>query len=184
MSVAANKEIDKDKDCPLGKSASTASYSPTLNQKKRIGVEAARNRAFMNEGSNTGVGDMVLTSSGGGSPLSARHIHRNNNRNNLLASNLDDMSFADEELTEMVRKLLLLSIHLLAIIWLICLSNCLFLIIQQSHCSDTEYDNGNNDINRFGGELSQSIMLESSLGQVGKRMFPLFHLPSCSTHAS
>ena len=46
----------------------------------------------------------------------------------------------------------------------------LFLVLRldllQSHCSDADFDNGNNDINKFGGELSQSIMLESSLGQV------------------
>lgn len=114
LSVAANncnhKDRDRDSVSPMGKSASAASFSPSSgNHRKRLSVDAARNRAFVNESSSGnssayGAGDMVL-SSPGGSP-STRHRNRN-----TLASHLDDMSFADEELTEMVSELVPSPVH-------------------------------------------------------------------------
>lgn len=38
-------------------------------------------------------------------------------------------------------------------------------MFEQTNCSEADLDNGN-DVNMFGEQLSQSIMLESSLGQV------------------
>eukprot|EP00603_Paraphysomonas_imperforata_P002976 CAMPEP_0114429584 /NCGR_PEP_ID=MMETSP0103-20121206/9569_1 /TAXON_ID=37642 ORGANISM="Paraphysomonas imperforata, Strain PA2" /NCGR_SAMPLE_ID=MMETSP0103 /ASSEMBLY_ACC=CAM_ASM_000201 /LENGTH=788 /DNA_ID=CAMNT_0001598941 /DNA_START=280 /DNA_END=2645 /DNA_ORIENTATION=- len=112
---------------PMSKSSSQASvfarsFSPS-NQRIGLGTaEGGRNRAFVSGGEVSG------SQSPAGSPVSSRFRNRN------LASNLDDMSFADEELTVM------------------------------TNCSEADLENGN-DVNMFGEQLSQSIMLESSLGQ-------------------
>jgi hypothetical protein len=125
---AANKEEAGARRAVIGRSSSMASVSaPPANLGFSPTSATARSRAaFASEGGH-GQGH---SHSPGGSPLSSRYRARS--RSNL-ASNLDDASFNDEDLTVM---------------------------------SETDLDGGGDrDFNMF-GEQSQSIMLESSLGQV------------------
>jgi hypothetical protein len=99
---AAGRDKDDTRQWSLGKSSSQASvfarsFSPS-NQRQGVGAgEGGRIRAFINSG-DSGEGSMSQHSPTT-SPVSSRH---RNHR--TLASNLDDMSFADEELTVMVRE--------------------------------------------------------------------------------
>ena len=87
----------KDKDeCrrAMGRSSSTSSALPPNSSptSQRKFSKEPMNRVFLSDrGSN---GDLAITSPSA-SPVSSRYRNRN------LASNLDDISYADEELTEM-----------------------------------------------------------------------------------